>query len=283
MYAVYDGHGGVAAVDFIKDRLPDLIRRHVLYDDSKQMATVLRETFENTEVELLEHLRGHHRPLQERTSPASREAARPGSAKLAACSPGEEASLPSGGESVGKLSPGCVACVTVVRENTIHVANLGDCRAILCCHGDAVELTKDHRPDVNEGERERLQQLGITVSSDGYIHGRISMSRAFGDWVWDAEEKCRGLLCTPETTEAEVTDDVEFLLVACDGIFEKMSSKEAMRTVRRKLRTTGGDAKAAAESLVKFAQALNGSDNLSAVVVVFKVPPPIDTAPRRYA
>ena len=26
------------------------------------------------------------------------------------------------------------------------------------------------------------------VSSDGYVHGRIGVSRAFGDWAWDAEE-----------------------------------------------------------------------------------------------
>jgi len=133
-------------------------------------------------------------------------------------------------------------------------------------------LTVDHRPQDNDGERDRLEGLGVEVSSDGYLHGRIGVSRAFGDWAWDAGEKCKGLLCRPDVVTTEITSDTEFLLLACDGVFEKMTTREAGQIVRRRLRA-GGDAQAAAETLVKHAVKRKGSDNMSAIVVLFKRPP----------
>merc|ERR1712196_518268 len=52
-------------------------------------------------------------------------------------------------------------------------------------------LTLDHSAETNEAERDWLKALGVEVGSDGYLHG---VSRAFGDWAWDAEEKCHDLL-----------------------------------------------------------------------------------------
>jgi serine/threonine protein phosphatase PrpC len=133
----------------------------------------------------------------------------------------------------------------------------------------------DHRPEGNPAECARLAAAGVELSSDGYLHGRIGVSRAFGDWAWDEKEKCRGLLCLPEIFTAEVTSETEFLLLGCDGIFERMTTREAGQIVRRRLRTVG-DAKDAASELVKHAHKRNGSDNLSALVVLFKRPPPHD-------
>jgi len=155
----------------------------------------------------------------------------------------------------------------------------------MCSAGEMLTLTVDHRPEGNDEERERLQNLGIEVSSDGYVHGRIGVSRAFGDWAWDAGEKCKGLLCQPDVSAFEITSDAEFLLLACDGVFEKMTNREAGQIVRRRLRTTG-DPKDAAEALVKNASKRNGSDNLSAVIVLFQRPVDVAverTAPRLFA
>lgn len=185
------------------------------------------------------------------------------------------------------LSSGCVACVVLVRERRLFVANLGDCRAVLFAGNTNIDLTQDHRVDEggHEGERQRLNDLGVDVSNDGYLHGRIAVSRALGDWAWFAQEKCQGLISEPDVSEVALPDDAEFLLLGCDGIFEKMSSKEAAQIVRRSLRSTR-DAKAAADALVKNAKKGKSSDNLSAVVVVFKLPEPIGggserSAPRR--
>ena len=247
LYAVYDGHGGTAAVEFVKGILPSMIRSHahIRDTDPSKFETALQDTFASADARLLEHLR--------RTGPQTPVADENGSYAL---------------------SSGCVGTVILVRSATVHVANIGDCRALLCEDGTMRELTKDHRAgDAGDpDERERLRALGVEVSSDGYLHSSISVSRAFGDWAWAAGEKCRGLICRPDVSEFPLTADAEFLAMGSDGIFEKMTTKEAGQIVRRKLRATG-DARAAAEDLVQSALKRNGSDNLSAVVVLFKQPP----------
>lgn len=251
-YAVYDGHGGTQAVEFVKKRLPPMIRGHSAAGDLGRLDEALRDSFLGMDEQLLEHLQQNQPQAQVPTSSYA-------------------------------LSSGCVTCIAIVCGKVIRIANLGDCRALLCCGGEIKLLTEDHRPEVNEAERDRLEQLGVEVSSDGYLHGRIGVSRAFGDWAWNAHEKCKGIMCLPEVHEAEVGDDTEFLLLACDGIFEKMTTKEAGQIVRRSLRVAG-DAKSAAETLIKHASKRNGTDNLSALVVLFK-PPPKDeqrTAPRLF-
>merc|ERR1740121_2060947 len=244
------------AVEFVKKRLPDILCSRTDFSNESSITIALCEAFKDTDAELLRHLQSSA-PMQ---PPASNAASY-------------------------VLSSGCVACAAIVIKSVGHVANLGDCRAIMCSAGEMITLTVDHRPEGNDEERERLQNLGVEVSSDGYLHGRIGVSRAFGDWAWERGEKCRGILCCPEIFEAQVAPDTEFLLLACDGIFEKMSTREAGQIVRRRLRATNGDAKAGAEALVKNALDRNGSDNLSAVVVVFRAPAAVDsgrTAPRLF-
>jgi len=273
-YGVYDGHGGTQAVEFVKQKLPNIIRGHSCFTDEHSMEKVLSESFDTMDQELIDNL------LNTPDSSASN------------CETGEMPAMSrvtsikqiaggKGDEETFTLSSGCVVCLALVRSSQIHIANLGDCRAVVCQGGEMQALTVDHRGDVGS-ERERLQKLGVEVSSDGYLHGRIGISRAFGDWAWESEEKCKGLICNPDVTQTEITAETEFLLLACDGIFEHMTSKEAGQIVRRRLRATG-DAKAAAEALVKSA-GKNGSDNLSAIVVLFKPPPeePGRTAPRLF-
>jgi len=244
-YAVYDGHSGTQAVEFVKVRLPQALQQSSRFGDTDFVSEVLQEAFMLTEEELLRHLQQHCTPTQQQHRPAGAYV----------------------------LSAGCVGCVALIRGDSLHIANLGDCRAVLCRQGEMTALTVDHRPQDNDGERERLEGLGVEVSSDGYVHGRIGVSRAFGDWAWDDGEKCKGLLCRPDVVTTEITSDTEFLLLACDGVFEKMTNREAGQIVRRRLRSAG-DARGAAEAVVKHAVKRNGSDNVSAVVVLFKRPDP---------
>lgn len=41
----------------------------------------------------------------------------------------------------------------------IYAGNVGDCRAVLCRGGEAVDLTTDHRPS-REDERARVKDAG---------------------------------------------------------------------------------------------------------------------------
>eukprot|EP01083_Nonionella_stella_P306330 1072532_1 len=61
----------------------------------------------------------------------------------------------------------------------IYVANVGDCRAILCSKGTLSILTTDHNPK-NEDEKKRCGDR-IDCNSD-LLSGQISVTRAIGDY-----------------------------------------------------------------------------------------------------
>lgn len=64
----------------------------------------------------------------------------------------------------------------------LHVASVGDCRAVLCRAGRAVVLTNDHTPSV-PSERRRVEAAGGFVARDR-VNGVLGVSRAFGDMLY---------------------------------------------------------------------------------------------------
>lgn len=272
-YAVHDGHGGTGAVEFVRRRLRPLVCAHPGFNDESGLMEALSEAFIMTDQE---HLNELDPPSPKNLCDAAPSAPIPPAPQASDLTRATSVHKELGGDNV--LSPGCVTCVAVLRGGFAYVAHLGDVRAVLCNGGEMEHLTEDHCPFADV-ERQRLGELGVEVSSDGYMHGRICVSRAFGDWVWDSQEKCPGVICKPEVQKVPLVDNSEFLLLACDGIFEKLSSKEAAQVVRRRLRTTGCP-QAASEALVKEAHCRGSQDNLSVVVVLFKLPPKVSDSER---
>merc|ERR1719414_2064330 len=129
-YAVYDGHGGTEAVNFVKRWLPEAIRSRGGFGDLENLDEVLKEAFTVTDEELLQQLHSQKGLAAQNT----------------------------GSQGTYVLSSGCVGCVAIVRGGRITVANLGDCRAVICSEGKFLPLTVDHQAisEVNEAERERL-------------------------------------------------------------------------------------------------------------------------------
>lgn len=46
------------------------------------------------------------------------------------------------------FSAGCTANVLLITETHVYCANTGDARSVICEKGRAVDLSKDHKPDV---------------------------------------------------------------------------------------------------------------------------------------
>ncbi|CAM9306762.1 unnamed protein product, partial [Choristocarpus tenellus] len=65
------------------------------------------------------------------------------------------------------------------RSVALHVANVGDCRAVICQRGKAVAITRDHKPDLPD-EMARIEAAGGYVSR-GRVNGTLGVSRSFGD------------------------------------------------------------------------------------------------------
>lgn len=164
---------------------------------------------------------------------------------------------------------------------TLVVANAGDCRAVLGKRGKAVELSNDHKPNCTS-ERLRIEKLGGAVF-DGYLNGQLSVARALGDWHMKGPKgsSCP-LSAEPELHETLLTEDDEFLIIGCDGLWDVMSSQGAVTMVRKELMIHNDPVRCSRE-LVREALKRNTCDNLTVIVVCFSTDPPpkIELPPTR--
>jgi len=62
---------------------------------------------------------------------------------------------------------------------SLYIANVGDCRVVLCQAGKEVVLTEDHRPG-NADEAKRVRAAGGMIDQYGYLNGVLGITRAIG-------------------------------------------------------------------------------------------------------
>lgn len=131
-----------------------------------------------------------------------------------------------------------------------YVVNVGDSRAVLSYDEGrkAQPLSIDHKPSI-DSERQRIYSAGgqiyqtATVASSGdpslspeiiigpirVFPGRLSVSRTFGDA--EAKVSSKGgnpnvVVPLPEIKSFELDHLHDFMILACDGIFDKLSDRE---------------------------------------------------------
>ncbi|XVF80738.1 hypothetical protein PTKIN_Ptkin15bG0099200 [Pterospermum kingtungense] len=167
-------------------------------------------------------------------------------------------------------SSGTTALTALIFGRLLMVANAGDCRAVLCRKGEAIDMSEDHRP-IYPSERRRVEELGGFID-DGYLNGVLSVSRALGDWDMKFPKGSSSpLIAEPEFRQVVLAEDDEFLIIGCDGIWDVMSSQHAVSLVRRGLRRHD-DPEQCARDLVMEALRRNTFDNLTVIVVCFSAP-----------
>ncbi|KAJ0959781.1 hypothetical protein J5N97_000529 [Dioscorea zingiberensis] len=127
----------------------------------------------------------------------------------------------------GVKSGACVSTV-LLKDGDLHVGNVGDCRVVMSRNGRAVALTTDHRAD-RDDERARIENSGGYVNcSNGIwrVHDSLAISRAIGD-----RDMKKWIISEPETKKLRVSLDCEFLIMASDGLWDKVSNQEAVDVV----------------------------------------------------
>lgn len=176
-------------------------------------------------------------------------------------------------------SSGTTALTVLIFGRTMLVANAGDCRAVLGRRGRAIELSRDHKPNCTI-ERLRIEKLGGIIY-DGYLNGQLSVARALGDWHMKGPKgSSYPLSAEPELQVTILTEEDEFLIMGCDGLWDVMSSQCAVTIVRKEL-MLHNDPQRCSGVLVREALKRNTCDNLTVVVVCFSPePPPLIEIPR---
>eukprot|EP00559_Dactyliosolen_fragilissimus_P005051 CAMPEP_0184869844 /NCGR_PEP_ID=MMETSP0580-20130426/35536_1 /TAXON_ID=1118495 /ORGANISM="Dactyliosolen fragilissimus" /LENGTH=583 /DNA_ID=CAMNT_0027371601 /DNA_START=104 /DNA_END=1855 /DNA_ORIENTATION=+ len=197
---------------------------------------------------------------------------------------------------------GSTACVVVITENGVIIANLGDSRAVLARKVpssdknrktklnptstdqlETIPLSVDQNPD-SSGEKSRILVSGGFVSPppEPGLSARVwldeemtkvglAMSRSLGDYA----VKTVGVISTPVVTFHKLQSNDDFLILATDGVWEFISSEEAVHLVHAHLVKGEGSSKAC-QSLIEAAAARwheyegDYRDDITAIVIQLK-------------
>ena len=116
-------------------------------------------------------------------------------------------------------------------------------------------------------EKERVEQSGGTVEWD-MLNGFLEVSRAIGDFDRELKAKTRGLTARPDTDVFDLVDEDEFIIIACDGLWDVLDSQDAVHYARAYLQRYNS-VEAVCEALVDEALRRQSDDNVTVIVVAF--------------
>lgn len=129
---------------------------------------------------------------------------------------------------------GCTACVVLISESEIYCANAGDSRCVLSQDGKAIEMSIDHKPDMPT-EKARIEKAGGFVE-ENRVKGVLNLSRSLGDLEYKQDTTIsvenQMITCVPEIKVEKHTNKNEFVVIACDGIWDCLTSPECANIVR---------------------------------------------------
>ncbi|KAI9571110.1 phosphatase 2C-domain-containing protein [Boletus coccyginus] len=148
-------------------------------------------------------------------------------------------------------------------RRVLYSANAGDARGVLCRAGKAVRLTYDHKGS-DKQEAKRITDAGGFVMS-GRVNGVLAVTRSLGD-----SSMKEFVVGSPYTTETQLCDDDEFLILACDGLWDITGDQGAIDLIRNI-----EDAQEASQTLVQHALVRQTNDNVTVVVIRFKHATPL--------
>eukprot|EP00877_Chromochloris_zofingiensis_P003122 jgi/Chrzof1/12810/Cz07g08100.t1 len=171
-------------------------------------------------------------------------------------------------------SVGTTATLALLNGNELVVAGVGDSRCVLARNGTPVVMTVDHKPD-DPKEAERIQGAGGFVLW-GRVGGNLNLSRAVGDSEFkkNTELPKAMQMVSPEPDIRHVTVDPandQFMVVACDGVWNSMSVSQVLSFVYHKLQSnTAVEAIATALCHECNKPGRSAHDNVTAIIVTFK-------------
>jgi len=238
-YAVYDGHGGRTAVEYVRAQL------------HRNICAELRAA------------RGADVPgALSRAVLRADAALRPAGAYTA----GTTAAMVLLAQRPGPV-PGAAA------GTTIFAANVGDSITLLVPRDSAlpvVRLSEEHGGK-NAQESARIKAAGGTMAY-GRVGGSLAVTRALGDHALKADPSGRGLTAEPYVSERLLDPSTDLcLLIGSDGLWESLTDEQIGQIARQALAEGGRGAAAAAQEaarrVVVAAMERGSRDNVSAVCV----------------
>ena len=183
---------------------------------------------------------------------------------------------------------GSTATTALLLGNKLFCSNTGDSRTMLCRNFKPLPLTTDHKPS-REDEANRIKSAGGFVIGNR-VMGELAVSRAFGDA--DFKKGIQSIIeeegAPPATSEMEgnqnwdqpliiaepdivietITKEDQFLLLACDGLFDVFTYDDVVAFVKDNMEKHG-DAQRCCQNLTHEAiRKRNSRDNVSVILIL---------------
>mmetsp|Transcript_80863 Transcript_80863/g.187755 ORF Transcript_80863/g.187755 Transcript_80863/m.187755 type:complete len:365 (+) Transcript_80863:71-1165(+) len=220
MFGVMDGHGGEQVARFCERHLPAETARSCGQDVVEGLVTAFHQ---------MDQMLADPRNL----------------AELRSLSLDPWAKVTQDQQAVHPDHVGCTATVCCIRNDTIVVANAGDSRAVLSRGGQAIDMSEDHKPNLPR-EEARIKRAGGSVFEQRVgqrsvyrVNGDLSLSRAIGDLRYKKNTSLppqdQIVCCNPDIRIFRRQPDDEFMVIACDGIWDVLTSQEVVNFVRPQL------------------------------------------------
>jgi serine/threonine protein phosphatase PrpC len=284
IFAVFDGHGGDFTSNFLKRNFLDVLSKReelAKYAALPETGTrgqsdvnaiiLLQKALVKTFIQLDEQLL----PLQkERTTAIQSGNVTP------PCSSDRNDHEDLGSirippvnskSAVGERS-GSTGVVVLITPSHILCANTGDSRAVLRRKGNTLPLSFDHKPS-DLPERLRITDFGGIVKGRR-VNGDLAVSRAFGDFTYKTNQVGRVLATRQKVI---VVPDIivyprdhandEFIVLACDGVWDVASNKQCTEFVQRLLSEGESDMGNICEETLDTCLDRRSRDNMTMVLV----------------
>ena len=222
LFGVFDGHGGKEVSIFVKARFTEELQKLDSYK-SKDYTKALKDAFKKIDDILL---------TDEGNNALKEIQARDGQQDPFSGAMG-------GGETIANFT-GCTATVVLITKTDFYCANAGDSRSVLgrasgsemCC-----PLSEDHKPD-NPDEKARIEKAGGFVE-ENRVNGSLNLSRSMGDFEYKSKANLpfdeQMVIVDPEVKKVARTKNDQFLILACDGIWDCKTSEEGVEDIREAL------------------------------------------------
>lgn len=176
----------------------------------------------------------------------------------------------------GEDKSGSTAVACLISPTHVYLINCGDSRAISVSDNQIVLNTLDHKP-INPVERERIQAAGGSVMIQR-VNGSLAVSRALGDYEYKSVEDkgpCEQLVSPePEIYVHERTDKDEFVILACDGIWDVMTNEDLKDYVHARLKVTD-DLVQISNEVLDTCLNKGSRDNMSIIIISFPGAPSV--------
>eukprot|EP00045_Choanoeca_perplexa_P016435 m.222889 g.222889 ORF g.222889 m.222889 type:complete len:381 (-) comp17258_c0_seq2:2382-3524(-) len=233
-FAVFDGHGGKTVSISAGEKVLEAILNTPSYKDGAKTPEELADALKQGLLDLDEQIKNAHPQLK-----------------------------------AGHDRSGSTAVLSFLTKEHFVIANCGDSRIVVCTSNDVRFGSMDHKPDDAE-ERNRIKAAGGFIEM-GRVCGNLAVSRSLGDYEYkdrpDLGPEAQKVTVASDTTVLERKPEDEFVILACDGIWDVMSNEGAVVFVNFYLER-GWSAERIASEMLDYCLRKGSRDNMSVILIL---------------